>query len=280
MLVLKPEEILESVLKEKLKNNTLILPTLPGIAIKVRKAVEDPNIDIKKLTAIISTDIALSARIIKIANSAFLSRGICVKNTSQGIQRIGFNKIKTIATALAMEQLFVTADRQIQKLMHKIFLETLDIASSTIAIYSMYNERYPDNKIDINTLILASIVLRIGSLPILKESEAYPEFIENKSFLKQAIKNMGTSIGVQIIESWGFDPEIVKVLRFWELDKKLGDTLNYSDLVRIGAGVCGALSDPESVLQEALDRGIINNIDSRCCTEYLMHKESAREVFN
>jgi HD-like signal output (HDOD) protein len=68
------ENALLIVLVEKLKNDTLVLPTLPAIALRVRQASEDPDINLSKMAEVISKDPSLTARMIHIANTVNMTR--------------------------------------------------------------------------------------------------------------------------------------------------------------------------------------------------------------
>ncbi|HBA57136.1 MAG TPA: histidine kinase, partial [Alteromonas macleodii] len=102
------QNALSTILVEKINNDTLVLPTLPAIALKVRKAADDPDINLNAMGDVIGQDPSLSARMIKIANSAYMGRSVKVTSISQAVTRIGLRQIKNISTALAMEQLFVS----------------------------------------------------------------------------------------------------------------------------------------------------------------------------
>ena len=105
------DNALLTLLNEKLNNNLLVLPTLPEIAVKVRQAADDPSINLAAMADVISKDPALAARMVKVANSAFLGRSIKVANLAQAVTRIGLSQVKNIATAMALEQLFVSKQR-------------------------------------------------------------------------------------------------------------------------------------------------------------------------
>lgn len=54
-------------LMDEVATDKLLLPSLPEIALKVRDAVEDPNMTSAKLAKVITTDAALTARLIQVA---------------------------------------------------------------------------------------------------------------------------------------------------------------------------------------------------------------------
>ena len=68
------QNALSTILVEKINNDTLVLPMLPAIALKVRKAADDPDINLNAMGDVIGQDPSLSARMIKIANSAYMGR--------------------------------------------------------------------------------------------------------------------------------------------------------------------------------------------------------------
>ena len=58
----KLAEKVQEELIQAIDNDELVLPTLPEVALKVREAVEDPNISIPALSKVIGNDAALAAR--------------------------------------------------------------------------------------------------------------------------------------------------------------------------------------------------------------------------
>ena len=98
------ENVLLTILIDRINNDTLVLPTLPEVAVKVRQAADEPEVNLMQMVDVISQDPALAARMIKVANSAFMGRSVKVKTLNHAVTRIGLRQIKNIATAKAMEQ--------------------------------------------------------------------------------------------------------------------------------------------------------------------------------
>ena len=92
------ENALYTILTEKIKQDTLVLPTLPEVALKVRSAADDPDINLNQMSDIIGQDPALSVGMLKVANSAILGRAVKVESVNQAVTRIGLRQIKSIAT--------------------------------------------------------------------------------------------------------------------------------------------------------------------------------------
>ena len=78
----------------------------PTLALRVLNLVADPNVRATDLAQLISKDPALSAAILKIANSATYSRDFEVRSVRDAIVRMGLNHLAQTAGALAARTLF------------------------------------------------------------------------------------------------------------------------------------------------------------------------------
>ena len=156
------ENALLSLLVEKIQNDTLVLPSLPEIALRVRKMAEDPNVNLNQMADIISHDPAMSARMMKIANSAFLGRTVHVNSLHQAVTRIGLRYIKNIVTAMAVEQLFVSHSDLIKELMGKVWHDTLEVAAVALAAMQLYNSNLKVSPVNFDTMTLAGLTHNIG----------------------------------------------------------------------------------------------------------------------
>lgn len=78
------------------------LPTLPLVLQKVREAVADPHSDANRIARIISDDPAMTARILKVVNSAFYAARDPVTSPQMAIARLGLNAVSNIATATSV----------------------------------------------------------------------------------------------------------------------------------------------------------------------------------
>ena len=181
------ENALYTILMEKIKQDALILPTLPEVALKVRQATDDPEVNLNHMSDIIAQDPALALGMIKVANSALLGRSVKVETVSQAVTRIGLNQIKSIATAMAMEQIFVSKNDVVSMYMKKSWQKTIDIASVAISLMGVYLKDNKHTPLSLDTITLAALVHNIGVLPILTEAEQHPEVFANPTFLQQAI---------------------------------------------------------------------------------------------
>ncbi|PAX99638.1 histidine kinase [Pseudoalteromonas sp. HM-SA03] len=275
------ENALLTILTDRINNDTLVLPTLPEIAVRVRQAADDPEINLMQMADVISHDPALAARMIKVANSAFMGRSVKVNTLNQAVTRIGLRQIKNIATAMAMEQLFVSNNKLIKTYMDKAWQKTLKVACQAITTMDFYLRVNKHTSLNRDTITLASLVFNIGVLPILTEAERHPEVFANPSFLAHAIQKLGGKIGGAIMREWEFTDEFVEVAESWANPNYRPEHVCYVDFIRVGAIVEGILqvSDKSAALKQYEEKGVIKEVNMFADDTYLGVLEDVKTMF-
>ncbi|ASD66189.1 HDOD domain-containing protein [Pseudoalteromonas piscicida] len=275
------ENALLTILTDRINNDTLVLPTLPEIAVRVRQAADDPEINLMQMADVISHDPALAARMIKVANSAFMGRTVKVNTLNQAVTRIGLRQIKNIATAMAMEQLFVSNNKLIKTYMDKAWQKTLKVACQAITTMDFYLRVNKHTSLNKDTITLASLVFNIGVLPILTEAERHPEVFANPSFLAHAIQKLGGKIGGAIMREWEFTDEFVEVAESWANPNYRPEHVCYVDFIRVGAIVEGILqvSDKSAALKQYEEKGVIREVNMFADDTYLHVLEDVKTMF-
>ncbi|QBG35266.1 HDOD domain-containing protein [Litorilituus sediminis] len=258
------ENALYTILVEKIKQDTLVLPTLPEVALKVRTAADDPDINLNQMSDIIAQDPALSLGMLKVANSALLGRSVKVETVSQAVTRIGLRQIKSIATAMAIEQVFVSQNEIVAMYMKKSWNKTIDIASVAISLMSTYLKDHKHTSLSLDTITLAALIHNIGVLPILTEAESHPDVFANPTFLQQAIIKLSGRIGGSITRAWGFSEELTLLAESWSDLTVLPEEVHYLDFIRAGAiyhNVFKNESTKEALLSNYVKKGVLSDID-------------------
>lgn len=274
------QNALSTILVEKINNDTLVLPTLPAIALKVRKAADDPDINLNAMADVIGQDPSLGARMIKIANSAYMGRSVKVTSIGQAVTRIGLRQIKNISTALAMEQLFVSKNDIVTRYLQKEWVRTVDIVANSMAVLQLYISRTKKREMSLDTMTLAALVHNIGVLPVLTEAERHPEVFANPSFLDVAIDKLSGRVGASIMKEWGFGETFVNVSQHWKDLSFIPESVDYIDFVRVGAALSGAMDNQkDAVLNLAMQRNVVDDISVLHSDEFTELSNSAKQIF-
>lgn len=180
----------------------LTLPTLPEIALRVREMAGDPNADLNSLATLISSDPALSARLLRVANSPLLRAGRVVDNLASALMRLGMDYACNIATGLAMEQLFQATTDIVDMRMRDVWYSSSEVAGISHVLCKHYTSLRPD------LATLAGVVHKIGVLPILTYAEDNPALLRDSLTLDHVIEEIHAPIGSLILKTWNF-PEVL-----------------------------------------------------------------------
>jgi HD-like signal output (HDOD) protein len=81
----------------KLIQNNIKLPSLPTIFHKINEAIHDPRCSATHIATIISNDSSLSARLLKLVNSAFYSFPSKIDTISRAVAMIGTKQLSTLS---------------------------------------------------------------------------------------------------------------------------------------------------------------------------------------
>ncbi|RUO68410.1 HDOD domain-containing protein [Idiomarina ramblicola] len=251
---------------ERLKRDELKLPGLPETAEQVRNATMDPDCNLHDLSHIIQQDTVLSARLIRLANSAYLGGRNKAESLMQALTRIGMRRIRTLALAMAMEQVF-KPDNDIVKMFSEQFIkESREIAAASVVITQDLQRRGIGHRLHQDVSLLAGMVSRIGVAPILRMANEFEDSFANPSFINECITQFSSALGSNILSYWQFTPNLVQVpLHFHKGRLELDDaiTVNYCDIVHLASLLTGnAQSNKNSVtVVEYQMRGIIKTDD-------------------
>ncbi len=226
---MQSEEKFIAVLLDDIAKGRLELPTLPEVAMKIRKMVGDPNSSADKLAKIIGTDAALSARLLQVANSSFFRGLNSVENVRTAVVRLGSVCVRNVVSSLVMNQLYQAKETApIKKELLALWVHGARVA----AISSVLTKRL--TRLDPDEAMLAGLIHDIGTLPILKRALDFPELLADRDALQRVIDRMHTDIGKLILEEWRFPDELLQVAADHEdLQRDGGSEVDYTDVVII-----------------------------------------------
>jgi len=193
-------------LLDDLENDNLVLPTLPEVAIKVRDTLEDESMGLADVAKIVTTDTALSARLIQIANSPLLRASREIESVEAAITRMGANMVRNLVTSIVMEQMFQATSDATDKRLRQVWEHSSEVAAISHALASQFT------KLPSDQALLAGLVHDIGALPILSRAEDVPELIEDEALLDNIIAKTHTQIGEAILRKWNFPDELIAVV--------------------------------------------------------------------
>lgn len=214
-------------INDAIESDKLVLPTMPELALQVREVAENPDASVKQLANVIGSDAALTARIIKVANSALYRGAVEIQDLNMALMRLGMATTCTLATGLAMEQMFQATTDMVDKRLRQVWQTSSEIAGMCTVMCKHYTRLKPDQA------TLAGLVHKIGVLPILSYAEDHPSLLKDSFTLDSIIKMTHPIIGVKILTAWEFPKEIQNVpMAHLNFSRKVAQA-DYADLVTV-----------------------------------------------
>lgn len=212
---------------QALESDQLTLPTLPEVALRIREAVEDPDISLNELVRQIGTDAALSARLIKVVNSPLLRSRQEITDLSMAVNRLGVVYTANLATGLAMSQLFQATTDVIDRKMREVWARSTEVAG----ISHVLSRHYTTLKFD--QAMLAGLVHQIGILPILSYAEEHQQLLRDAASLDLIIERIHPLLGDRILQAWDF-PQPLRHIPSQHLDfTRQPENVDYADVVQV-----------------------------------------------
>lgn len=95
---------------QEIVSRVIDLAALPSVYAKVRRLVEDPNSSPDQLSKVIAMDPAITARLLRLANSAFWGRGGRIETVSRAVRLLGMNHVHDLVLATSVATAFKGLD--------------------------------------------------------------------------------------------------------------------------------------------------------------------------
>jgi HD-like signal output (HDOD) protein len=250
------------VLAAELSSGHVDLPSFPEIVIRIRKVLADANSNVEQVVRVVGSEPALSARLLRVANSASFNRsGKPITELRTAISRIGYNMVRSASMSFAMNQM-----RHHEKLKHlKPHLNALWERSTYVAAYCYVLAR-KQGQINADEAMLTGMMHGIGKLYILTRAMDHQSLFAGEAALNEVIDDWHASIGKAILENWGFSEAMAQavadqaeIARITGAAADLTDVLHVSLLIACyGTDVNGleiALNDAPAAKRLGLDAG-------------------------
>lgn len=186
------------------------LPPLPQVASKAISLVEDPDTTAGQLSDLLSSDPALAARVLKIANSAMFSRQREISTLNQAIMVIGFKALKGIIVAATLRQL----NRKHGNTEELVWKNSMATAMCSNLIAKKLRKAYVDE------CFLLGLLHDLGKLVLIRQTaDEYKEIVKSvkngEEFYQAETRILGFAhplIGALVAKKWNFSPEICQVI--------------------------------------------------------------------
>jgi putative nucleotidyltransferase with HDIG domain len=193
------------------------LPSLPSIYAKLQKKIREPEASLDDIGKIISQDIAMTAKILQLVNSAFFGLYQNIESPARAVKLLGLDTIKAL---VLISQIF--SEMKIPKDLFSA--QTLWTHSMTVGtLAKKIAESETDEKNIIDNSYVAGVLHDIGKLILVSKMESYyrealllarQEQISLRQAEQKVFKATHCDMGAYLIGLWGFQSDIVEAIGF------------------------------------------------------------------
>ncbi|WP_150046786.1 MULTISPECIES: HDOD domain-containing protein [Methylomonas] len=206
-------------------NHELEIPSLPEVAIQIRKAIQaDVNLD--EIVKIVNLDPVISAKLVEVANCPLYIAQAPAKNCMDAIKRIGLNATRSMVVSLSLKQVFKSRSQPIKLRLEELWKKSLYLSTLCHILAKAGKEINPEDA------LLAGLVSDIGGIPFLNFVANLPnEFTKDKE-ISEALPIVTPVVGTTVLKEWQFAPEFIDVsLNSHNWYQNSGDNLSLTDIV-------------------------------------------------
>ncbi len=204
------------------------LPALPDLAIRIGKAMDDPNTNNEDIARLVQLDPALSARLMSVVNSAAFAGSTPICSLNQAVARLGRQQVRNLVFSCIIKDLFRTESATLRQMMKALWDHSCRVA----AICSVLARFTPG--LDPDRALLAGLVHDIGVIPLLHTASNMPTLATSPAVLQRLVHEMKAEVGQLTLQTWHFDPALCRLAREAEDWYRIGSAIaDYTDAVLI-----------------------------------------------
>ena len=266
-------------LSQELEQGELRFPTSMEVTMRVLEALDDPDMDLGRMSSMVSAEPLLAARTVALANSAWYNPGgRLVTDVPKALVRIGFGKLRALAMAVAAEQL-IHRDvlSPFQPLIRRLWAHCVDVAATAFVLARRCT------KLDRDAAFFAGMVHDIGQFFLLARVWEYPEMLSDESPLSDLVRVWHASIGRAVLSAMSMPQELVDAVDDPELYGGEWPPQSIPDLVFIAnlvAETRNPFSPEDENVRQGLARAATLGLDEERLSAVLVESAEERQALN
>lgn len=190
---------------DDLSSGDLSFPTFLDATLKVRMALNTPNLTAEALARLVGTEPLLSVKLIRLANSAALNPGgKPVSDIKTAVIRVGFASVRTLAITVAMGQLLKSTEMAAHADGAKaLWRHSIEVAALCFVLAKRLACANP------HEAMFAGLVHDIGQFYLLSRIAGRPDIAPGSSELSRLLFEWHASVGHAVLTALGAPEAIV-----------------------------------------------------------------------
>jgi HD-like signal output (HDOD) protein len=183
------------------------LPSLPDLAMKIGKAIDDQNNDNDDIARLIQLDPALTTRIISVVNSAAFGGVHKITNTHQATARLGRRKVRSLVYSCLLKSIFKVRSSILKKRMEDLWHHSAYVAALSFVL----GRQTPG--IDPEQALLAGLVHDIGAVAVIGGINKFPVLARRAEVMNYTIDSLRLEAGMLTLREWHLENVFLDVVK-------------------------------------------------------------------
>lgn len=188
---------------------TKAIEGLPPVAAVIRRllaVLDDPNSDLEDISSLIRADTALTANVLRLANSPLFAHTSRVASIEDAVQKTGVLEVSRVVTTLSAQQLFLQSMDNYKITQNFLWKHTLAVAVAAEGLAERFlantQAAYVGGLLHTVGMVTFEIAAKNRGLPARRHTVPIRDW-ENKTF------GMGNAeLAGRVMQKWNF-PEII-----------------------------------------------------------------------
>ncbi len=220
------------------------LPTMPTIAAKVMQLVNDPNSSAEDIAKFISKDLALTSKVLRLANSAFYGIPRTISSVNSAIVILGYNTVRSLVLSASVVKLFPGRSDKTGFDRKSFWKHSFMVGMTSRMLAQMYRRK---KMVDVEIAFSAGLLHDVGKLileqfagedylPVIAEArkQGVPLYQLEKSMLGLT----HADISAMLIEKWQMPNELREPIQFHHLPSDAGEHVDVALLIHTANFLC------------------------------------------
>lgn len=207
---------------QRIESGDLPLPSLPAIAIEASRIIDRDDASAPLLARVLLNDPAITAKLIRAANSPlFYGRG-SVDTCERAVLRLGLRTTRQLVVAFALREVFSFKEPALQSLAAALWEHSTAVAAQCFVLARKVGG------FDADEAQLAGLVHDIGAVPVLSYAAGDDELREDARATAMLCAELRVRLGQRLLDEWGFSAAMVEACALAE--NWLRDDVAHADL--------------------------------------------------
>lgn len=232
-------KMLEDIAKE-LSGGDVSFPTCFDAALQIRNVLKDQNVSLRAVARVVSMEPLIVAKLLRIANSVTHNpSGKLVVDVESALNRLGIETARSVALAVAMDQLLRSKDLIVfAELSKDLWTHVLRTAAGARVLAKSLT------RINRDDALLAGLVHDLGAFYMLYRAAQYEELRIRPDTVRFLIVQWHESIGESLMAALGLPEHIIEAVRDHDQPRPAVASLKtLADIVYVANMLAGGLEE-------------------------------------